>query len=298
MIKGLIVTNAYSHSKQVEYKISRLREEFIKYDVVLEVKDTSELGFSLEKNNFAFKDINSYSFAIYLDKDPYIAFALEKIMPLFNSATSIHLCDDKMLTYLNLTDIGVKIPYTVPSPLCYFPSPNEAKINMFLDIVESKISYPLVIKECYGSLGRQVYLIKNRDELYAKYKELIRIPHMYQEFIKTSVGKDFRIFVVDGKVVAYMLRKNDVDFRSNIALGGKGYLVKPDDKYLELASKIASKLGLTYCGIDLMIGEDDIPYLAEVNSNAFFTEIEKISKVNVTKLVVEAIAKKLNLKAK
>ena len=95
-----------------------------------------------------------------------------------------------------------------------------------------------------------------------------------------------------------MLRKNDVDFRSNIALGGKGYLVKPDDKYLELASKIASKLGLTYCGIDLMIGEDDIPYLAEVNSNAFFTEIEKISKVNVTKLVVEAIAKKLNLKAK
>ena len=47
-----------------------------------------------------------------------------------------------------------------------------------------------------------------------------------------------------------------------------------------------------------MIGEDDIPYLAEVNSNAFFTEIEKISKVNVTKLVVEAIAKKLNLKAK
>ena len=298
MIKGLIVTNAYSHSKQVEYKISRLREEFLKYDVVLEVKDTIELGFSLEKNNFAFKDINSYSFAIYLDKDPYIAFALEKIMPLFNSATSIHLCDDKMLTYLNLTDIGVKIPYTVPSPLCYFPSPDEKKINMFLDIVESKISYPLVIKECYGSLGRQVYLIKNRDELYAKYKELIRIPHMYQEFIKTSIGKDFRIFVVDGKVVAYMLRKNDVDFRSNIALGGKGYLVKPDDKYLELASKIASKLGLTYCGIDLMIGEDDIPYLAEVNSNAFFTEIEKISKVNVTKLVVDAIAKKLNLKAK
>ena len=259
MIKGLIVTNAYSHSKQVEYKISRFREEFLKYDVVLEVKDTIELGFSLEKNNFAFKDINSYSFAIYLDKDPYIAFALEKIMPLFNSATSIHLCDDKMLTYLNLTDIGVKIPYTVPSPLCYFPSPDEKKINMFLDIVESKISYPLVIKECYGSLGRQVYLIKNRDELYAKYKELIRIPHMYQEFIKTSVGKDFRIFVVDGKVVAYMLRKNDVDFRSNIALGGKGYLVKLDDKYLELASKIASKLGLTYCGIELMIGEDDIP---------------------------------------
>ena len=48
MIKGLIVTNAYSHSKQVEYKISRFREEFLKYDVVLEVKDTIKLGFSLE----------------------------------------------------------------------------------------------------------------------------------------------------------------------------------------------------------------------------------------------------------
>ena len=45
MIKGLIVTNAYSHSKQVEYKISRFREEFLKCDVVLEVKDTIELGF-------------------------------------------------------------------------------------------------------------------------------------------------------------------------------------------------------------------------------------------------------------
>ena len=47
MIKGLIVTNAYSHSKQVEYKISRLSEEFIKYDVVLEVKDTIKLSFFL-----------------------------------------------------------------------------------------------------------------------------------------------------------------------------------------------------------------------------------------------------------
>ena len=116
MIKGLIVTNAYSHSKQVEYKISRFREEFIKYDVVLEVKDTIELGFSLEKNNFAFKDINSYSFAIYLDKDPYIAFALEKIMPLFNSATSLFNFSTSLFNFPILSNPNI---LTTPLNLFY-----------------------------------------------------------------------------------------------------------------------------------------------------------------------------------
>jgi RimK family alpha-L-glutamate ligase len=264
--------------------------------VEMDSMTSMDLGLFMQDSRILLKRTEGYSFAVYLDKDEYAAKALESIMPIFNSADSIANCDDKFLTYMKLKDSGIPTPKTIPSSLCYSFEVPQDKIDKFVEYVESELSFPMVCKECYGSLGLQVYLIKNHQELSAIYRKLIGVPHLYQKYIETSYGKDFRIFTIGGKCVAYMERINKNDFRSNIALGGKGYLVEPPKGFIPLAEKASKILGLDYAGVDIMIDKDNKPTLAEVNSNAFLSEIEAVSKVNVTKLLVEHILAKLHLK--
>ena len=37
-----------------------------------------------------------------------------------------------------------------------------------LEKIEKELAYPLIVKESYGSLGKRVYLVKNREELLIK----------------------------------------------------------------------------------------------------------------------------------
>lgn len=295
-MKGLIINNSFKIPKALEYKNARLTEEFLKMGVEMDSMTSMDLGLFMQDSRILLKRTEGYSFAVYLDKDEYAAKALESIMPIFNSADSIANCDDKFLTYMKLKDSGIPTPKTIPSSLCYSFEVPQDKIDKFVEYVESELSFPMVCKECYGSLGLQVYLINNHEELSAIYRKLIGVPHLYQKYIETSYGKDFRIFTIGGKCVAYMERINKNDFRSNIALGGKGYLVEPPKGFIPLAEKASKVLGLDYAGVDIMIDKDNKPTLAEVNSNAFLSEIEAVSKVNVTKLLVEHILAKLHLK--
>ena len=93
-----------------------------------------------------------------------------------------------------------------------------------------------------------------------------------------------------------MLRKSNGDFRSNAELGGTGYPYTPDKKFIEVAEKVANVLDLDYMGIDLLFGENGEPIVCEVNSNAFFGVMEKVTGVNVAKAYAEYIYEKVYLK--
>ena len=56
---------------------------------------------------------------------------------------------------------------------------------------------------------------------------------------------------------------------------------------------MANLIDLDYCGIDLLIGENNEPILCEVNSNAFFGGIEKVTGENIAKCYVEYIIKEV-----
>ena len=66
-------------------------------------------------------------------------------------------------------------------------------------------------------------------------------------------------------------------------------LVLLSEEYINQAERVAKILKLDYAGIDVLIGEDNKPIICEVNSNAFFGGIEKVTGVNVAKLYAEYI---------
>lgn len=264
MKQGFIVANAYTSSEHELNQPRRLKEELTALGVRTDiVKNSPKL---LERAG---------DFCVYLDKDKYMAYLLERNFRLFNRAKSIEICDDKMLTYLALS--GFPQPKTVSSLLCY--TEGKAPSGELLDTAES-LGYPLVVKECFGSLGKQVYLVNNKEELFALSSQLLNKPHLYQEFIKESAGRDLRVIVVGGKAIAAMKRTSQTDFRSNAELGGKGEAVLVDESAAHLCEAVAERLGLDYCGIDLLYGTKGY-LVCEVNSNAFFGTLERVTKINV-----------------
>lgn len=285
--KGLIVVNTYEVFPSVEHMVSRLKEEFAELGIVFDVLSSGELPLWVSEDGKIQHGELPYDFAIYLDKDPYVASMLEDAgLRLFNKADAIRLCDDKMLTYLSLSDKGIKMPKTISGPLRY----SKKDSDVFLKRIEASFSFPIVVKENYGSLGRNVYLVQNKTELKELENHLSYSPRLYQELIASSFGVDNRIIVIGGKAIAWMKRKSDNgDFRSNIALGGHGEGVNLPQNYIMMAENCAKILCLDYAGIDILNGPDGEPILCEVNSNAFIKGIEEVTGINVAKAYADYI---------
>ena len=288
MKRVLIVVNGYGLAGGIQHQVSRLKEEFLKRGVKAEViKNTQVFAYIFEGDIKV--SLPKYDFVLYLDKDRYVAQLLEKAgYKLYNNIESIIKCDDKMLTHICLANEGIKMPTSISSTLCYTDNGNRD----YLKPVIEKIGLPMIVKENYGSLGKQVYLANNYEELLEIENKLIHIPHIFQQFIAESRGKDYRIIVIGGKVVAYMKRENPNSYLSNLATGGTASVVELPNNFLETAEKCAKILGLDYCGVDILEGENGEPIVSEVNSNAFYEGIEKTTGINVAGCYVDYLLKK------
>jgi len=73
-------------------------------------------------------------------------------------------------------------------------------------------------------------------------------------------------------------------------VGSKVYALPEEAK--SIARCVANSLGLNYCGIDLLFGKDGL-VLCEVNSNAYFATIERVSGVNVAKAYASHIVREV-----
>lgn len=288
-MKGLILVNAYTQSEHELNQPRRIQAELAARGTQCDLVRNDFVPAYLS-GGVRSDAASAYDFCVYLDKDSYASHLLERAgMRLFNRADAVEDCDDKMRTHIALAGI-VPMPTTVAAPLCYTPgAPLSAQ---FLARTEAILGYPVVIKECYGSLGKGVYLAHDRRELEAIAEKLQRVPHLYQRFIAESAGQDLRVIVIGGKAIAAMRRVSQNDFRSNAELGGRGEKAVLDRAAADIAERAAQTLGLDYCGVDLLLSGDG-PLVCEVNSNAFFGTFERVTGVNVAGLYADHILRTL-----
>lgn len=291
--KGICIVNSTHLYGGISNLYQRMKEELSELGVSLELRSANEAKIRIEENGAVSTALGEADFVLYLDKDKYASYALERAgYHLFNSSRSIALCDDKMLTYIALSNQDIKMPKTISPSLDYKGNPMDEKS---LAAIATELGYPLVAKTNYGSLGNGVYLVKNHAELQDFECKFHAIPRLYQEFISSSCGVDYRVIVIGGRFCVGMKRINEDDFRSNVARGGKGKRVEIPKPFIDMAEKAAKLLKLDYCGVDLLIGEHGEPVLCEVNSNAFIKGIEEVTGYNVAKDYSAHIAKTLGL---
>ena len=290
-MKGVILTNAYKDIPQTRSQCARLKEELEKLHVSIDIMRNDFFAANITSGGEIASKLSGYDFCIYLDKDKYISYMLEKAgIRLFNSARAIELCDDKMTTALALSNSGIPIPKTLPGLLCYDEG---APLNeQALHIVEEELGYPVIVKSSFGSMGTGVFKAENFEQLKVAANALKIQPHLFQQYIAESAGRDIRVIVIGGKAVAAMERISGGDFRSNIAIGGRGLKIDMPVQVKEMAEKAAALLNLDYCGADILFGKEGF-YLCEVNSNAFFDGIEAATGVNIAKLYANHIVESM-----
>ncbi len=232
--------------------------------------------------------LSAADFVLFWDKDIRLARAMEsRGLRLYNRADAIALCDDKAAAQLALCRAGLPMPESLVAPMTYdgMNGPEAA----FLEQAEERLGYPLVVKECYGSFGGQVYLAANKEEFRRLVRAMGSRPFLAQRYIAESAGRDVRIYVVGGRPVAAMERRSYNDFRANIGNGGDALAYTPSPDEAALAVRCCRVLGLDFAGVDLLHGADG-PLVCEVNSNAFMAAITACSGVDVAGRIVEYVA--------
>jgi ribosomal protein S6--L-glutamate ligase len=278
------------------YSTRRLKEEAIKRGHSVRIVNYAKCYVTLERSN----PVVHYMGEQLDDVDviiPRIASNLTKygsamvrqfeMQNVYTTTSSIAIVRsrDKLRSLQLLAKAGVGIPKTV----------FVRETSDFEGVLEQVGGAPVIIKVARGTHGNGVVLAETRKAalavMQAFYVEGVNF--LVQEFIAESAGVDIRAFVVNGKVVASMLRQSlDDDFRSNLHQGGEGIPVKLTDEERKTAQKAAKAMGLPICGVDMMRSERG-PLVLEVNSSPGFG-IEKVTNHNVADKILEYIEQNAN----
>ena len=286
-IRGLLVTNAFLKNGKFVEHYEWLREAARQQEIRLDLCDNAMLHaiYGMESDE---AKLASYSFIIFWDKDIRLAKWMERYcqkrgIPIFNTPEAVAASEEAFSL----------IP-SVVAPLT-FAAVGYTDVD-FLSSIEKQIGYPMVIKECFGSFGWQVYLAKDRVEALRYTKKLAGTPFLYQKFIAASAGVDVRLQVVGTEVVAAMKRRSKTDFRANLSNGGQMEAYEASQEECDLAVRAVLALGLDFAGVDLLFasGENKTAnMICEVNSNAHFRNIAECTGVNTADKIMQYIKRVL-----
>ena len=205
---------------------------------------------------------------------------------IFNDSRSIEMVSDKMHTHQALAESGLPTPTTML-----------AKFPVDIELVERTIGFPVVVKTLLGVNGTGVFLMDNH-EAFTDLISLIEqtnpdIQLIFQKFIAMSKGRDLRLFVVDGEVIASMERRaTDGGFKANYTQGAEVVEFEPDQVAIDMAIKTAEILNLQVAGIDLLYDENGYT-ICEANSFPGFKGLESCCNVNIPKKIFEAMEARL-----
>lgn len=192
----------------------------------------------------------------------------------YNTARTIEMVADKLHTHQVLAENKLPTPATML-----------AKFPVDIDLVENTLGFPVVVKTLLGVNGSGVFLIENRDG-FEDLMDLIRetqpnILMIFQKFIANSKGRDIRLFVVNGRVIASMERRaKEGGFKANFSQGGSVHEFVPDEEAELLAIRTADILDIQIAGIDLLFTEEGYT-ICEANTFPGFKGLEKACDVNV-----------------
>lgn len=290
-MKGWIVCNGFLTSPKHREPIDQLCRSAKKYGLDVAVKANDEIKYVCTGDGIEMDEVPD--FVIFWDKDIRLARVLEmRGIRVFNSSKAIEACDDKSLTAILLSHNGIPVPKTMVAPMSYDLC-GYSKQD-FLGHVIDVFGFPVVVKECYGSFGEQVYLFDNEENIRKFLNEIGNRPLIFQEYVANSSGRDIRINVVGDEVVAAMYRRSaNGDFRANVTRGGVMSAYAPSENEKEMAIRSVKALELDFAGVDMLFG-DKGPVVCEVNSNAHMKNIYDCTGIDVSESIIRYVIREMS----
>ncbi len=202
-------------------------------------------------------------------------------IPALNVSQAVSRSRDKLYSLQLLLKEGLEIPISG-----FASSPMDTD-----ELIEMVGGAPLIVKLLEGTQGRGVVLAetsKAAESVINAFKSL-NANLLVQQFIAEAEGKDLRLFVVDGKVVACMQREAAPgEFRANMHRGATATSVKPTPGERKLALRAAKAMGLHVAGVDLIRSKNG-PLLLEINSSPGLQGIEDATGKDIAGTMISAV---------
>lgn len=192
-------------------------------------------------------------------------------VPVLNPARAVEVCVDKYLASAVLEAAGLRVPPTI---VCQHA---DAALEAF-----TTLGGDVVVKPVFGSEGRGMVRVSDIDLAWRTFRTLERTQSVLylQQFI-AHPGWDLRVFVMGGRVLTGMRRHARGGWRTNVAQGGSGEVVRVSSAEAELALRSAAAVGAVVAGVDLLPGPDGEWYVIEVNAVPGWRALAPVTGVDV-----------------
>lgn len=184
-----------------------------------------------------------------------------------NPWQAMHASQNKVLTHQILHKNNIPNP-----PIIYSTSAN----YNFTEICAAFDDKKFIVKKTDGSKGENVFLVTSPTELAQAIKSCAH-NCLCQKYIASSHGRDIRIWVIGNKIAGGVERHNPNSFLSNFSQGGHASLITIPQAAAQLAIDSSQVLGLEFCGVDILYGQNNSYTVCEVNGNAGFRTISQYS---------------------
>lgn len=153
--------------------------------------------------------------------------------------------------------------------------------------------YPVVIKLLNSTQGQGVILGESHHAAQSIAEAFLRMREevLLQRFIEESKGRDVRVFIVGGKVVATMERNaQNGEFRSNLHRGALSKKVRISGEEESIALRAAELMGLEVAGVDLLRSNQG-PLILEVNASPGLEGIEGTTGIDISGHIIRFVEK-------
>ncbi|MBM3282646.1 lysine biosynthesis protein LysX [Candidatus Gottesmanbacteria bacterium] len=201
-------------------------------------------------------------------------------IPVVNRLEVARICENKFAASL------VLIKHHVPTPrFALMFGEEQAKVA-----VDRIGGFPVVLKPISGSWGRLLARINDIHALEAviEQKTTLGGPHhhvLYLQEYMEKPGRDIRINVIGGKVVAAIYRQSD-HWITNTARGATAITCPIDRRLKDIALKAACAVGGGVLGIDIF--ETKAGYMVnEVNHTTEFKNVQRVTGIDVAGAIID-----------
>jgi ribosomal protein S6--L-glutamate ligase len=199
-------------------------------------------------------------------------------VPVLNTALAIARSRDKLRAMQLLTKKNIDVPVTVCAR-----TP---------DSIEQALSHvggaPCIVKLQQGAQGIGTMIAETPQAVTSLLETLWAMGQdiILQQYIAEAKGRDLRVLVVGGRVVAAMRRQAKAgEFRSNLHRGGQGVRAHLDPSYRSAAIAATRVMGLEVAGVDMLETREG-PKILEINSSPGLEGIERASGTDVAGAII------------
>lgn len=188
----------------------------------------------------------------------------------FNNAKTSKIANDKWETYKACKEWGIPVLDT----------------ELLGRDAEPK-KYPCVMKTTDGHGGAEVFWLSGKEDFLLAEENTRGRRKILQEPCEI-LGKDMRVYVIGGEIVAAVLRTSKKDFRSNFSLGGEVELATPNEEQKQTVKTLYKELKFDFVGIDFLPTKKGW-VLNEIEDAAGARMLYKLSNIDIGRLMIKHI---------